>query len=552
MKINLAIASFSVKIGDRKVRVCDMLKVFLVEDEFVVREGIKKNIDWESRGYEFCGEATDGEVAFPMIQKLQPDIVITDIKMPFMDGLTLSKLIKKEMPWIEIIILTGHETFEYAKEALKIGVAEYLSKPISGDELLKEVDAIAVKIEEKKKERELKEKYRAEMEENILKDRKDLFQYLISGSKSLPELMEIAEKLKINLSSIWYSIVLFEIKPLDYVIEQKLKAMEDGERALIFDRNLEGKAFLFKADSVDELAQIEDEYIYKLHAIMKEHTEVSYFGGVGTPVNRLSELKISFENASRAFAHRYFIDGNHVLKSNDVITEINSENEFKISNVDTKQIDRTRIKEFLKVGAKEEIIYFVEDFFKDLGKSAMDSNIFRQYITMDSYFAVADFVDSIQMPKEDIATFDIDSDVLKSASTAKDYVVRIIEQAVELREKSASNKYGDVVEEVMKYIENNYANEELSLNSVADHVNFSPNHLSMVFSQQTGKTFIKYLTDFRMNKAKELLRCTGKKSSIIAQEIGYKDPHYFSYVFKKTQNMTPTQYRGGNGVEGEE
>ena len=129
-----------------------MLKIFLVEDEFIVREGIKKKIDWEAHGYEFCGEASDGELAFPMIQKLKPDIVITDIKMPFMDGLTLSKLIKKEFPWMEIIILTGHEKFEYAKEAIKLGVAEYLSKPISGNELLVEVDALAVKIEEKRKE----------------------------------------------------------------------------------------------------------------------------------------------------------------------------------------------------------------------------------------------------------------------------------------------------------------------------------------------------------------------------------------------------------------
>ena len=95
----------------------DKIRVFLAEDEFVVRQGIKKNIDWEGHGYEFCGEAADGELAFPMIQKLRPEIVITDIRMPFMDGLELSRLIKKELPHTEIIILTGHEEFEYAKES---------------------------------------------------------------------------------------------------------------------------------------------------------------------------------------------------------------------------------------------------------------------------------------------------------------------------------------------------------------------------------------------------------------------------------------------------
>ena len=171
---------------------------------------------------------------------------------------------------------------------------------------------------------------------------------------------------------------------------------------------------------------------------------------------------------------------------------------------------------------------------------------------MDIYFCVAEFLDGLQIPREEIEDFDIASGILQTQDSAMEYVIRIMKKALELREKSASNRYGDVVDEVTRYIEENYADEELSLNVLASHVNFSPNHLSMIFSQQTGQTFIKYLTDFRMNKAKELLRCTGKKSSVISMEVGYKDPHYFSYLFKKTQGMTPTQYRGGKNPEGEE
>ena len=123
-----------------------MIKVFLVEDEIVVREGIKNNVDWVSHGCDFCGEASDGELAFPMIQKLRPDIVITDIKMPFMDGVELSKLVKKELPETEIVFLTGYAEFEYAKEGINLGIARYLNKPISSTELLQVVDEIAEKI----------------------------------------------------------------------------------------------------------------------------------------------------------------------------------------------------------------------------------------------------------------------------------------------------------------------------------------------------------------------------------------------------------------------
>lgn len=539
-----------------------MLKVFLVEDEFVVREGIKNNVDWKSHGYDFCGEASDGELAFPMIQKLKPDIVITDIRMPFMDGLALSKLIKKEMPWIEIIILSGFEEFEYAKEGIKIGIAQYLLKPISGEDLLKEVDTVAEKIIEKQKESEIREKYLREMEENFLKERKDLFQYLVTGSKSAAELLEMADKLNIDLSSMWYNIVLMVTKSNHHAqneysnslveIEEKSRELDD-DHILIFDRNLEGKAFLFKADSKEELETIQKDYLTKVVNILKDYENVRYFGGIGLPVNRLRELPVSFESASHAFAHRYLVSESLILNGEEMRQrEYLKKEEFDLSNVNPKQIDRNKIKEFLKVGDKEEVIYFVEEFFRDLGSSVMKSNMFRQYITMDVYFCVVDFLEGLQIQREEIEPFDITSGILQTQESAMEYVTCIVKKALELREKTASNRYGDVVDEVMRYIEENYADEELSLNVLASHVNFSPNHLSMIFSQQTGQTFIKYLTDFRMNKAKELLRCTGKKSSVISMEVGYKDPHYFSYLFKKTQGMTPTQYRGGKNPEGEE
>lgn len=539
-----------------------MLKVFLVEDEFVVREGIKNNIDWRSHGYEFIGEASDGELAYPMIQKLRPDIVITDIRMPFMDGLVLSRRIKKEMPKTEIIILSGFEEFEYAKEGIKIGIAQYLLKPISGEELLAEVDIVAEKIREKQQESEIREKYLKEMEENFLKERKELFQYLVTGSKSAAELLELADRLSIDLSSLWYNIVLVIIKSANHAqneysdsiveIEEKLKELDDAH-VLTFDRNLEGKALLFKADSKEELEKIEQDYLNKMENMLKQYDNICYFGGIGLPVDRLRELPASFESANHAFAHRYFVSENLILSRDEISQgDYLKEEEFDISHVNPKQIDRNKIKEFLKVGDKEEVIYFVEEFFRGIGSNVMKSNLFRQYITMDAYFSVVEFLEELQIKREEIEAFDVNSGILQNQKSAVDYIIRIMEEALELREKTASNRYGAVVDEVMRYIEEHYAQEELSLNLLASQVNFSPNHLSMIFSQQTGQTFIKYLTDLRMNKAKELLRCTGKKSSAISMEVGYRDPHYFSYLFKKTQGMTPTQYRGGKSPEGEE
>lgn len=541
----------------------NMLKVFLAEDEFIIREGIKNNIDWQAHGYEFCGEASDGELAFPLIQKTRPDILITDIKMPFVDGLALSRLVKKELPETEIIILSGYEEFDYAKEAIQIGVARYLLKPINGETLLQEIDSVAEIILGKQKEKEIREKYQKEMEENSLRDQMDLFQHLVTGDCSMEELLSVAGKLDLKIMAPWYSIVLLKIQSMkhDYeeysgsivVVDERIAKLAEPEHVLIFDRALEGRAFLFKADSEDELLAYQKEYLGDVKEVLSSYVNLRYFGGIGTPVNRLREIPASFEDASHAFAHRYLVAESCILDSSLLMQEGAAEQEdFRISAVNPEQIDRTKMQEFLRTGDLDEVIYFVDEFFGKLDGGAMKSRIFRQYITMDAYFSIADFLKGLGLQKDEIEAPDQDSSILQDEKSAMDYIVRIMNKALVLREKRASSRYEDVVSEVIHYIEDNYAQEELSLNLLASHVNFSPNHLSMIFSQQTGQTLIRYLTDYRMNRAKELLRCSSKKSSVISMEVGYKDPHYFSYLFKKTQGMTPTQYRGGRAAEGED
>ena len=541
----------------------NMLKVFLAEDEFIIREGIKNNIDWQAHGYEFCGEASDGELAFPLIQKTRPDILITDIKMPFVDGLALSRLVKKELPETEIIILSGYEEFDYAKEAIQIGVARYLLKPINGETLLQEIDSVAEIILGKQKEKEIREKYQKEMEENSLRDQMDLFQHLVTGDCSMEELLSVADKLDLKIMAPWYSIVLLKIQSMkhDYeeysgsivAVDERIVKLAEPEHVLIFDRALEGRAFLFKADSEEELLAYQKEYLGDVKEVLSGYANLRYFGGIGTPVNRLREIPASFEDASHAFAHRYLVAESCILDSSLLMQEGAAEQEdFRISAVNPEQIDRAKMQEFLRTGDLDEVIYFVDEFFGKLDGGAMKSRIFRQYITMDAYFSIADFLKGLGLQKDEIEAPDQDSSILQDEKSAMDYIVRIMNKALVLREKKASSRYEDVVSEVIHYIEDNYAQEELSLNLLASHVNFSPNHLSMIFSQQTGQTLIRYLTDYRMNRAKELLRCSSKKSSVISMEVGYKDPHYFSYLFKKTQGMTPTQYRGGRAAEGED
>ena len=538
-----------------------MLKVFLVEDEVVVREGIKNNIDWQGHGYEFCGEASDGELAFSLIDKLRPDIVITDIRMPFMDGLELSRLIKEQMPEIEIIVLTGYGEFEYAKEGIRIGIAEYLLKPISGDDLLAHVDKLAEKILEKRRDAELRDLYKQEMAEKYQKDRSEFFKVLVSGGHSASDILSLAKEQGLGLTAMWYNFILVKstsnhqsreaYSKTMVQIDELLKYLSNEEPLLIFDRNLEGKALLIKASSLEETQELVKKYIKAMTDVYSRYSYVTYFGGIGKPVSRLNELPECFESASRAFAYRYLTDENKFMDYSE-IGSMHSEKKEQLSmhEIDTKQFSRSKLEEFLKLGDPGETELFVEEFYRGLGDHELGSLMFRQYILMDAYFCVADFVGSFSpADRSRIKTLDGDGSISGSVEESICYMTEIIKQAVTLREQFATDRYRSVVSEVEEYIREHYSDEELSLNLIASHVNFSPNHLSSIFSQQTGQTLIKYLTDYRMGKAKEMLRCSSKKSSEISLEVGYKDPHYFSYLFKKTQGCTPTQYREGKNTE---
>src|SRR5512134_325658 len=148
-------------------RMADMpYKVFFVEDEAITREGIRDNVDWQASGFEFCGEASDGEMALPLLRATQPDVLITDIKMPFMDGLQLSRIVRERMPWVKIIILSGHDEFEYAQKAIGLGVTDYLLKPVTVQKLQTVLQKLSVQLDKERKEQADLKKLQEQMEDN--------------------------------------------------------------------------------------------------------------------------------------------------------------------------------------------------------------------------------------------------------------------------------------------------------------------------------------------------------------------------------------------------
>lgn len=540
------------------------MKVFLVEDEYIVREGIKNNIDWEKNGYDFCGEASDGELAFPMISEKRPDIVITDIRMPFMDGIELSRMIKEEYPEIKIIILSGHEEFEYAKAAIQIGVEEYLLKPINGDELLQVVNRVAQKIKEENESRETLQE--GEGDENFEYAKRQLLSSLIDDNASLSDAMEQGKKIHLNLMAQCYNIMMLKLqrKNKEQGFSQRIlelyKTMEDtlkeqDGQSIMFDRAPEGKVILFMGSGEEEIRRNMDVFAGQFREILPEYEDVTYFGSVGVPVMRLRELGESYEAASHGFSYRFLTEPNQIVDNHTVFDQARNEKKFScsIGSVDIQNLDKQKIESFLKGGEMDEIHFFVEEYMKNTGDAGKNSMIFRQYIVMDMFFAASHFLTQITDGREQLGEpFESPEQMQKIVSDLEATVVYIKElftKVMQVRDALTTEHNSDVVENAKKYISENYHDEELTLNTVAHEVNVSPNHLSAMFSQKTGQTFVKYLTDVRMHRAKELLKCTSKRSNEICEEVGYRDPHYFSHLFKKNVGCSPIQYRERGGKE---
>lgn len=528
-----------------------MIKVFLVEDEYVVREGIKTMVPWEANGYEFCGEAPDGELALSLIDKAKPDILITDIKMPFMDGLELSKLVRSKYPEMEIVFLTGHAEFEYARMAITIGAAEYLSKPVSSSDLLNALAPIKQKIEDREREKKLLKQYSEEMLENTEKDKGELFNMLVSGDNSTSALIQRASGLNIDLVASCYNILLLKIKSTNHESDEFSKSVVKSlleiddmcreDNIIAFERMPEGRAYIFMAESMNELEGKLSGFISRAKRVFDEKPNIIYFGGIGDPVNRLGELSNCYESAERAFAHRFLVDGNRIISNSDIKLSYESLTETDV--VVPNQLDLTGFAEFLKLGVRDEVRFFVYDFFEGLDSATVKSLLMRQYVVVDAFLKVSDFIKSIGGDLQILEQVTENKETLATEKGAEDYICRLLETAISEREGISKDKNGKHVSDIIEYIEANYTNEELNLNMVAEYVNFSPSHLSAIFSQETGKTFIKYLTDLRIKKAKELLRCTSMRSSEICEAVGYKDPHYFSYLFKKNVGLSPIEYR---------
>lgn len=538
-----------------------MLKVFLVEDESIVREGLKKNIPWQEYGYQFTGEASDGEMALPMIRKIRPDVLITDIKMPFMDGLALSQIVTQEIPEIKIVIISGYDEFEYAQQAIRVGVEQYLLKPITKGTLRKVLLEIREKIESEQEQKNYLETFQNEMKEYENYARRSFLEKVFSGVFSVQQIYEEAAKISLNLDGPCYNLILLNLQVKrqnpEYIMQEPEGMSEVREalfrfflrfpQYLIFQWNVSLYGVLIKGET-EQMEALKEQCIHNIEKICsQQEISLEWCVAVGNPVERLSLLPECYAKVNHILAHRFFNPQRHILTEKDVEELLPGKDLKSFASVDSAKVNPDIIQGFLREGKQAEIKDFVDGYLAGV-KEALESRLFRDYLLLNIRFTTINYMQIFGVCQQDFLPEDDDRKVHDASASGDNidvYMLELLERTLTLRDRESENQGKRALKKGLKYIEENFSDESLSLNSVAGAIGVSGNYFSSIFSQEMQMTFIEFVTKKRMEKAKKLLIQTQLHSNEIAGKVGYKDPHYFSFVFKKTVGCTPREYRNG-------
>lgn len=517
-------------------------KVFFVEDEIVTREGIRDNVDWQAAGYELCGEAPDGEMALPLLQATKPDVLITDIKMPFMDGLQLSRIVRERMPQTKIVILSGHDEFEYAQEAIKLGVTEYLLKPVTIQDLNQVLQRVALRMDQEGKEQAKLRQLQNQIEENRAALIERLLLKLLVGGISLTEAIEQSELLGLDLIARCYLVVVIRIascdkaEQFDYpeyrrVQESISNLVSKNPDVFVLRKDVEELVLILKGNTPEYLQEDKDLLLKQIGQCVGE-SKCRLRAGVGEARNRIADIGQSF------------------IEALGQVQRADNEQSGSAAGVDTVEllkVDKSAVQEYLKCGVKEDFDDFFNAFIFPLGEAAFQSAIIKNYVLLDIVFTTARFVqelggdvDTVLPGLDQIETVLAN---IKTIEQIKEQAHQILERALAFRDDRTGSLHAGVILQAKQYIDEHYPDADMSLSSVADRVGHSPCHFSTVFGEETGQTFKEYLTETRIRRAKELLRTTALRSSEISDRVGYNDPHYFSLVFRKSVGLSPKEFR---------
>ena len=532
--------------------------VLLVDDEEEVFQVIMKKLDWESMGFSIAGYARNGVEALEMAEELQPDVVMTDIKMPYMDGLTLCKKLKELYQKVKVIIFSGFDEFEYAKEAIKIEAEEYILKPINSNELREVFERIKVNLDKELDEKRNIDKLREYYMESLPVLQENFYTSLIEGRIPESQIEKYVQNYQINLTGPYYVVTVLHISttnpenvPIDpFLLTVSVKKLAEEQltekwncRTVTYLGDILVIAQLSDVDSVTHFTDDMDRFCKMAKRVCK----ATVTAGIGHVCNQLSQLSLSYHGAKNATSYRVLYGNTRAINIAEIVPkeskkavpleETKMQELFRAIHVgDQEKIRKEAIKETEKLHKNAATISqynlatmeIVSGFFKFCANNSMDFN---------------EISGNVQNLYERVTQFDENSmtNWIINMSTA-------ISEKLRSTRNSTSRR---IITDAQNIVKDRYMEPDLSLDDVCADLGVSNSYFSSSFKKETGQSFVSYLTDYRMDRAEELVLNTDEKSYKIAEKVGYQDANYFSYVFKKKFGVSPSKYRASGKQQSE-
>ncbi len=555
----------------------NMYTLILVDDEEDVREGLLDEISWEEYGFQVIERAENGREATELIEKCVPDVIVTDIHMPFMNGLELAEWTRNHYPNTKIIILTGYDEFEYAQKAIKLHIDEYVLKPFSSKELVDILLKVKHQLDEEASNKDNLQSLIQHYRKSLPVLRGTFLSSLVSRRIPISEINEKSQSYELNMKAISYMV---SIARVDYThsdlqeVEQKLLSFSPESMKGTKDRQLQLFAVLNitteisdKYDAFEVFPHNDDvvllfmdkdkdsektsgqmlEILEEVRQNVEKYLKLTVTIGAGTMTNSIENVHHSYNEALQALDYRLLLGNNRVIWIYDVET---SHYRLIYEPLHYDELKQQMLVRSIKVETAQDVVDTVASLFSDLEMT--------QLTVKDCHVYVLEILTSImKVAKEFRLEFDeifglneypfAEITKFNNLNEVKLWITGICIKLMNHISKGRQSSYNQLVEDAKSYIAIHYHESDISINKVCKHLHISTSYFSGIFKKEVKMTFVNYVLQLRMESAKNLLRSSNMKSFEIADKVGFIDPNYFSFCFRKKFGLTPKDYRNNMG-----
>ena len=509
-----------------------MYKIIVVEDDRIIRRGICQAIPWEENGIMVVGEASDGEMALALIEEQQPHVVISDINMPFLNGLEMARKLKDTSPHTKFVFLTGYEDFKYAQQAVQLKAFDYLLKPVDSALLLEKVkEALAEWSKTFSKEQLLSES-RMILQQNF-------FEKLMASGEVGIDVEKVLADLDVHLDGLFYSSIIVhdgrQVKaeqPLDENIYKLTLTKLDKEKFHLLSVADHEWVLLICHDELKVPVQLAQ---FLLQQLSKESdVTLSY----GRSYINLFEIGRSFIEAKMAMDLRYIMGTGKLFSIDDTVTTDEQVAE-KLRTIDAKLMAQ------MKQGIPEKVEPLFEQFQQAVMEYKSLSLADLKVVTL-KYATLLSF-EIERWSKNEASNYSNEVYQAVMEMNSLQHMMQIIKELIdkwsEVLYKKEESEFKSHVDLAIKYMNEHYSDSSLTLQKLAKLIHVSAPYLSNLFKIEKGFNFGDYLLELRMKKAMELLREESLKTYEISEQVGYSNPQYFSICFKKYTGYTPAEFK---------